>query len=50
MEHLTNSILNTFKEQIHWEKYWDESGCSNEDGRVKFICKAYHLCIQEVIP
>jgi len=50
MEQLTNSIINTFREQIHWDRYWNESGCSTEEGKSKFICKAYQLCIQEVIP
>ena len=50
LEHLTNLMLSSFKEQIQWDKYWSDSGCNGEAGKEKFICKAYQICIQEVIP
>ena len=43
-------MLSSFREQVQWDKYWSESGCSGDSGKEKFICKAYQICIQKVIP
>ena len=51
LEVFSNLVLSPFRERIDWEKYWIESDCSSNEGtRSKLICKAYQICIQELIP
>jgi hypothetical protein len=50
-EVLTNLALSPFRERIDWEKYWIDSDCGSGDvSKSKLICKAYQICIQELIP
>ena len=46
MEMLTNTLISVFREQVNWEKYWEESDCSSDAGQGKFVCKAVQLCIR----
>jgi len=43
-------MLSSFRDQVQWEKYWKDTGCIADGGKEKFICKAFQLCMQEVIP
>ena len=50
LEWLTSLVLSPFREHIDWEKYWSDSDCGSKEGvREKIICKAYQICIQELV-
>src|SRR5438270_6975029 len=48
LELLTNTLIDSFREQVDWQKYWKDNDCGSEAGKLKFVCKAYSLCLQEV--
>ena len=51
LEWLVTLVLSPLREHIDWEKYWSDSDCGSKEGtREKLICKAYQICIQELVP
>lgn len=51
LEICANTVMSHIRVQANWKQYWEESGCSGEEGgSSSFLCKAVGLCIQEVVP
>ncbi len=43
--------VSPLRQRIDWEKYWFDNDCANpEVSKSKLLCKAYQICIEEVIP
>lgn len=50
LEVCSNAVVASFREKIDWQFYLKESVCDGEEGLKKVVCKAYKMCLQEVIP
>ena len=46
-----NVVFDAFwRDTVDWKRFWTENGCQTDTGKAKFICKAYEICLNEVIP